>query len=192
MLAEESHTPSQSIVCKDENNIETINSPGPLKIVNIKSLTNQEREDTEAGDMEVDSITTSSAFKIVSSGSVGKRFLARRLSGCKKSAVKRLSVTDRQGCDMLEKSGKSIITDIEFLGQIIVNISPEIQIQNNDTEEIREIHTPLSRKGVVLTPVCAYLCINNVVTIFKNKKLFSKLPVNLCNIRDVYIYIFGR
>ena len=96
MLAEESHTPSQSIVCKDENNIETINSPGPLKIVNIKSLTNQEREDTEAGDMEVDSITTSSAFKIVCPGSLGKMFLASRLSGCKKSAVKRLSVTDRQ------------------------------------------------------------------------------------------------
>ena len=96
MLAEESHTPSQSIVCKDENNIENINSPGPLKIVNIKSLTNQEREDTEAGDMEVDSITTSSAFKIVCPGSLGKMFLASRLSGCKKSAVKRLSVTDRQ------------------------------------------------------------------------------------------------
>ena len=88
MLAEDSQTPSQSVTCKDENNIVTIKSPAPLKIVNIESLTSQEQEDTEAGDMEVDLITANSAFKIVSPGSVGKRFLARRLSGRKKSVVK--------------------------------------------------------------------------------------------------------
>ena len=144
MLAEESHTPSQSIVCKDENNIETINSPGPLKIVNIKSLTNQEREDTEAGDMEVDSITTSSAFKIVSPGSVGKRFLARRLSGCKKSAVKRLSVTERQVSDMLEKSGES--SDTESFWERLLSTYHLRSKYKIMTQKRYAKYTPLSNK----------------------------------------------
>ena len=137
MLAEESHTPSQSIVCKDENNIETINSPGPLKIVNIKSLTNQEREDTEAGDMEVDSITTSSAFKIVSPGSVGKRFLAR-------SAVKRLSVTERQVSDMLEKSGES--SDTESFWERLLSTYHLRSKYKIMTQKRYAKYTPLSNK----------------------------------------------
>ena len=111
---------SQASTCENKDNIVTVKSPAPLKIINIEALTSQEQENTE--------------FKIVSPRTVGKKFLAGRIER-KKSAVKRLSITDKQINDMLEKSGESSDTDIEFLGEIINDLSPEVIIQ---------VHSPAS------------------------------------------------
>ena len=111
---------SQASTCENKDNIVTVKSPAPLKIINIEALTSQEQENTE--------------FKIVSPRTVGKRFLSGRIER-KKSAVKRLSITDRQISDMLEKSGESSDTDIEFLGEVINDLAPEVIIQ---------VHSPAS------------------------------------------------
>ena len=120
MLPEQSDSPSPAQLTFRNENIseEDNNLPVSLKIVSIRTLINQ--EETGTVDMEVDESTTESSFRIVSPGSVGKRFLAKRLTVHKKSAVKRLSVTDKQVSEMLEKSGESSDTDIEIVGEIIV------------------------------------------------------------------------
>ena len=122
---------SQSTTCENKDNIVTIKPPAPLKIINIESLTSQEQENTE--------------FKIVSPRSVGKRFRAGRIER-KKSTVKRLSITDKQISDMLEKSGESSETDIEFIEEIINDLSPEVKIQVNTPASpmlIEDIMPPL-------------------------------------------------
>ena len=116
---------------KEDNNL-----PVPLKIVSIKTLTNQDYEETGTVDMEVDESTTESSFRIVSPGSVGKRFLAKRLTVRKKSAVKRLSVTDKHVSKMLEKSGESSDTDIEIVGEIIVTTANETKAQVEVTNKV--------------------------------------------------------